>query len=95
MSAAATDGYLFYYDARKENAPGAYHGQQYDQMFGADNFPMKTALLNFIQTGEPGWPKGEQGKMAVFNPALSLADIDNPKLEQKMDALRNAVKALP
>ena len=58
-------GWSFYYDARQTGAPGAYHGQQYDALFGGASSDFKTALLQFIETGSPGWDVGEVG---VFSP---------------------------
>lgn len=91
-TADAADGWLFYYDERREGEVGAGHGQQYDRLFDSDDFAMRQALLAFIQSGEPGWDKLSRGRFAKFSPELSLAE--KSQLERRRIILRETVERL-
>jgi len=95
LSANAKDGYLFLYDARRDGQPGATHGQQYERLFAPGNFPMKTAMRDFIKTGNPGWSGvSETGhyNIATFSPELTQGT--GTTYTDKMQALAIAAKGL-
>ncbi len=95
LSVNAKSGYLFLYDEKLNGAPGATHGQQYDRIFASGDFPMKTAMREFIQNGHPGWSSISETnyyKMAVFSPELT--EVVETEFRDKMIALATAVKAL-
>ena len=86
----AKKGWVFYYDARQGSAPGAYHGQQYDELFGGVSSDFRTALLSFIKTGNPGWDADGVG---VFSPDLEsekqgLPGAKRAALTQALDAMK-------
>lgn len=91
-TADAADGWLFYYDERREREVGAGHGQQYDRLFDSDDFAMREALLGFIKSGEPGWRKLSTREYARFSPALSLAE--RSQFERRRSILRETVERL-
>jgi len=70
-------GWTFYYDAKQDGTPGASHGQHYASLFGRDKSDFRSALLNFIRTGSPGWEAGKIGRFSpnlnIRNQALSMA----------------------
>ena len=76
MKSVEKPGYLFYYDAPSDGAPGAYHGAQYHDLFGTADCPMKSYYLNFIKTGDPngkGLPQwdyygGKSLQWMIFDP---------------------------
>jgi len=85
-----TGMWAFYYDTRKDGAPGAYHGQQYDALFNGAPSEFRDAVLRFIQTGNPGWGAGDIG---VFSPdlkiqALVLSDTKRAALAQSLETIK-------
>lgn len=83
------EGWSFYYDNKESGAPGAYHGQQYEGLFNGMPSDFRNALLQFIQTGSPGWDTDETG---VFSPGLTL---ENQVLsDAKRSALAQALEAI-
>lgn len=91
-TARAADGWLFYYTEQRSGQPGAGHGQQYDRLFADGGFAMKTALLSFIKTGEPGWAKLDSGRFAAFSPDLSSGDMST--LDARLTVLSNSIERL-
>ncbi|MEP3656031.1 MAG: carboxylesterase family protein [Litorimonas sp.] len=88
--ARQSDGQIFYYDARRDGAPGAYHGQQYEGVFNGIPSDYRNALLQFIETGNPGWDAGEIG---VLSPELTLethvlSDAKRSALAQALEAIQ-------
>ena len=83
-------GWSFYYDAKQDGAPGAYHGQQYERLFGGTSSDFRNALLGFIRTGNPGW---ETNGVGVFSPDLQmkntvLSDAKRIALAQALEAMK-------
>lgn len=83
------NGWSFYYDDRQAGAPGAYHGQQYDSLFGGAESDFREALSQFIQTGNPGWDLDEIG---LFSPELTSQS--NALSDAKRAALISALEAI-
>ena len=90
--AGAPAAWLFYYDARQDGAPGAYHGQQYESVFAGERSDFRDALVAFARTGDPGWPSVVPGAYAVFSPELSVQD--QHELKVKAAALEPALERL-
>ena len=95
MQKVNAPGYLFYYDAAGEGLPGAAHGGQYDELFGRDDFPMKSYYVNFIKTGNPngqGLPHwdyygGRSLQWMIFDPAPKAVRSPLTKRMQVLDRL--------
>jgi para-nitrobenzyl esterase len=79
------NGWTFYYDAREGNAPGAYHGQQLNDMFAGKPSPFRAAFVRFAKTGDPGWPKLQDNGIATFSP--ELGEISSAEFKARMEAL--------
>lgn len=96
MKAVDKPGYLFYYDKPSENAPGAYHGAQYEDLFETAHFPMKSYYLNFIKTGNPngkGLPQwdyygGRSLQWMIFDPAAKPSRSPLTKRMQVIETLK-------
>ena len=84
--------YLFVYDDAQNGAPGAFHGQQYDGVFGGTASDYRDALVRFALTGDPGWPGVGMGKYAVFRPELNVEDTS--QLAARSAVLARALEAI-
>ena len=95
MKTVDKPGYLFYYDKPSDGAPGAYHGAQYEDLFGQAEFPMKRYYLNFIKTGNPngeGLPQwdyygGNSLQWMIFNPEAEPSRSPLTKRMQVIETL--------
>jgi hypothetical protein len=78
-------GWAFYYDARGGNAPGAYHGQQLNDMFAGTPSPFRAAFVRFAKTGDPGWTKLQDDGIARFSP--EMGQVSSADFKARMEAL--------
>ncbi|MEP3889184.1 MAG: carboxylesterase family protein [Hellea sp.] len=96
MRSVGKPGYLFYYDKPSDGAPGAYHGAQYEELFGQGEFPMKSYYLNFIKTGDPNgkdlpqWDYygGKSLQWMIFDPEPKPARSPLTKRMQVIETLK-------
>jgi hypothetical protein len=53
---------------------------------------MKSALLSFIKTGQPGWDKVTDNRLANFSPEISVQDT--ALLEARLGVLSKTVERI-